>query len=75
MNAQTTVTVSALVYLYLRHNRSFYFVRNMFAIAMFVALIGYSVFPTAPPRFMPEWGFMTPSRTSPACTYRTRAPR
>jgi hypothetical protein len=58
VNAQTTVTVAALVYLYLRHNRSFYFVRNMFAIAMFVALIGYTVFPTAPPRFMPEWGFI-----------------
>ena len=58
VNAQTTVTVSALVYLYLRHNRSFYFVRNMFVIAMFVALIGYAVFPTAPPRFMPEWGFI-----------------
>jgi hypothetical protein len=50
--------VGALVYLYLRHNRSFYFVRNMFVIAMFIALIGYVVFPTAPPRFMPEWGFI-----------------
>ena len=58
VNAQTTVTVAALVYLYLRHNRSFYFVRNMFVIAMFIALIGYLVFPTAPPRFMPEWGFI-----------------
>ena len=58
VNAQTTVTVGALVYLYLRHNRSFYFVRNMFVIAMFIALIGYVVFPTAPPRFMPEWGFI-----------------
>ncbi len=58
VNAQTTVTVVALVYLYLRHNRSFYFVRNMFMIAMFIALIGYTVFPTAPPRFLPEWGFI-----------------
>src|SRR5271155_4359655 len=58
VNAQTTVTVGALVYLYLRHNRSFYFVRNMFVIAMFIALIGYVVYPTAPPRFMPEWGFI-----------------
>jgi hypothetical protein len=57
VNAQTTVTVGALVYLYLRHNRNFYFVRNMFMIAMVIALIGYAVFPTAPPRFMPEWGF------------------
>jgi membrane-associated phospholipid phosphatase len=58
VNAQTTVTVSALVYLYVRHNRSFYFVRNMFLIAMAIALVGYTVFPTAPPRFMPEWGFI-----------------
>jgi hypothetical protein len=58
VNAQTTVTVAALVYLYMRHNRNFYFVRNMFMIAMFIALVGYTVFPTAPPRFMPEWGFI-----------------
>jgi len=58
VNAQTTVTIAALAYLYLRHNRSFYFVRNMFMIAMAIALVGYTVFPTAPPRFMPEWGFM-----------------
>lgn len=57
VNAQTTVTVGALVYLYLRHNRSFYFVRNMLVIAMAIALVGYIVFPTAPPRFLPEWGF------------------
>ena len=49
---------AALVYLYLRHNRNFYFVRNMFMIAMAIALVGYTVFPTAPPRFMPEWGFI-----------------
>jgi membrane-associated phospholipid phosphatase len=33
-------------------------VRNMFMIAMAIALVGYIVFPTAPPRFMPEWGFI-----------------
>src|SRR5579863_5345269 len=60
VNAQTTVTVSALVYLYLRHNRSFYFVRNMLMISMAIALVGYAVYPTAPPRFMPEWGFFDP---------------
>jgi membrane-associated phospholipid phosphatase len=58
VNAQTTVTVGALVYLYLRHNRNFYFVRNMFMVAMAIALVGYAAFPTAPPRFMPEWGFV-----------------
>jgi len=58
LNAQTTVTFGALLYVYLRHNRSFYFVRNMFLIAMAIALVGYAVFPTAPPRFFPEWGFI-----------------
>jgi hypothetical protein len=58
VNAQTSVTVAALIYLYLRHNRNFYFVRNMFMIAMAIALVGYVVFPTAPPRFFPEWGFI-----------------
>ena len=58
VNAQTSVTIAALLYLYLKHNDRFYFVRNMFMIAMAIALIGYVVFPTAPPRFFPEWGFI-----------------
>lgn len=58
VNAQTSVTLAALVYLYVRHNGSFYFVRNMLVIAMAIALVGYAVFPTAPPRFLPEWGFI-----------------
>src|SRR6476620_1436241 len=58
VNAQGPVTIAALLYLYVRHNERFYFVRNMFLVAMVIALIGYVVFPTAPPRFMPEWGFI-----------------
>jgi membrane-associated phospholipid phosphatase len=58
LNAQTSVTVGALVFLYLFHNKSFYFVRNMFVVAMGIALIGYMLVPTAPPRFFPEWGFV-----------------
>jgi hypothetical protein len=57
INAQTSVTVGSLAFLYLFHNPSFYFVRNMFMVAMGLALVGYTVFPTAPPRFFPEWGF------------------
>ena len=57
VNTQTTVTITALAYLYLRHNRRFYFVRNMFMFGMFIALVGYWAFPTAPPRLLPEWGF------------------
>ena len=47
-----------LVWLYLRHNERFYFVRNMFMIAMGLALVGYVLLPTAPPRFFPELGFV-----------------
>jgi hypothetical protein len=57
INAQTSVTVSALAWLYLFRNPSFYFVRNMFLVAFGIALIGYVVYPTAPPRFLPEYGF------------------
>jgi uncharacterized membrane protein YkvA (DUF1232 family) len=58
VNAQTTIFFGTLVYLYMRHNDSYYFVRNMLMIAMAIALVGYTVFPTAPPRFFPEWGFI-----------------
>ncbi len=57
INTQTTVTVGALLWIYLFRNDSFYFVRNMFLVAFGLALVGYVLFPTAPPRFMPEWGF------------------
>lgn len=51
------ITVCALAFIYFRRNGSFYFVRNMFMIAMMIALVGYAVFPTAPPDLMPEWHF------------------
>lgn len=57
INAQTTVTLGCLMFLYVVHNRHFYFVRNMFLTAFFLALVGYVLYPTAPPRFLPEWGF------------------
>ncbi|MGI8903093.1 MAG: phosphatase PAP2 family protein [Solirubrobacteraceae bacterium] len=57
LNAHYVVTLGAIVFIYLRRNDSFYFVRNMFMIAMAIALVGYALYPTAPPRLMPEWGF------------------
>jgi membrane-associated phospholipid phosphatase len=58
VNSHFVITTSALVWLYLRHNDRFYFVRNMFVVAMGVALAGYLLLPTAPPRFFPELGFV-----------------
>jgi hypothetical protein len=57
VNSHFTITTVTLAFLYLRRNDRFYFVRNMFMIAMGIALVGYLVFPTAPPRFLPELGF------------------
>jgi PAP2 superfamily len=57
VNAQTSVTLGALVFIYLKRNEAFYFVRNMMLVAMALALVGYILYPTAPPRFFPEWGF------------------
>jgi len=57
INTQTTVIVAALLWIYLFRNASFYFVRNMFLFAFGLALVGYALYPTAPPRFLPEWGF------------------
>ena len=51
------MTTLTLAFIYLRRNASFYFIRNMFMVAMLLALVGYAAFPTAPPRYMPEWGF------------------
>jgi PAP2 superfamily len=58
VNSHFVITTCVLVWLYLRHNRHFYFVRNMFMVAMGLALIGYMTLPTAPPRFLPELGFV-----------------
>jgi membrane-associated phospholipid phosphatase len=57
LNCHVIVTFGALLFIYLRRNDSFYFVRNMFMVAMGIALVGYTLYPTAPPRLMPEWGF------------------
>ena len=57
VNSHFTLTTAFLIWLYVKRNEAFCFVRNMFMVSMAIALVGYVVFPTAPPRFMPEWGF------------------
>jgi membrane-associated phospholipid phosphatase len=57
VNSHFVVTTTFLIWLYIARNHAFYYVRNMFMVAMGLALALYVAFPTAPPRFMPEWGF------------------
>jgi hypothetical protein len=57
VNVHLPLMIGTLIWVYFFRNRAFYFVRNVFALSMGIALIGYIVFPTAPPRLFPEWGF------------------
>jgi hypothetical protein len=57
MNSHFAVTTVTLAWIYLRRNERFYFVRNMFMVAMGLALVGYMALPTAPPRMISGYGF------------------
>lgn len=52
LNSHFVVTTSFLCWLYFRRNEHFYFVRNMFMVAMLCALVLYVLYPTAPPRLL-----------------------
>jgi hypothetical protein len=58
MNSHFVVTTAFLICLYLFRNSNFYFVRNMFMVAMGLAVIGYALVPTMPPRLFPQEGFI-----------------
>ncbi len=58
MNSQFAVVLGFFFWLYFFRNDAFYFVRNMFIVSMGLALVGYVLYPTAPPRLFPEHGFV-----------------
>jgi hypothetical protein len=58
MNSHFVVTTAFLVWLYLFRNQNFYFVRNMFMVAMGLACVGYALLPTMPPRLFPSEHFV-----------------
>lgn len=58
LNVQGPVTLGGMLWIYLRHNKHYNFVRNMFFVSFLLACIGYALMPTAPPRLMPEYGFV-----------------
>ena len=55
MNSHFVVTTAFLVWLYLFRNQNFYFVRNMFMVAMGLAVVGDALLPTAPPRMFDQF--------------------
>lgn len=56
--AQALVVAFALVWLYLRHTRVYFPMRNALIVANTIGLAVYVGFPTAPPRLFPEDGFV-----------------
>ena len=58
VNSHFVITTLTLAWIYLFRNPAFYFVRNMFTVAMGLALVLYVVYPTAPPRLLPELGYV-----------------
>lgn len=57
-NSQFTVVGLALLWVYFRRNEAFLRLRNMLLLANMLALVGFVLMPTAPPRLFPEWGFV-----------------
>ncbi len=60
--AHLFVTLGFLIWLYVRRNEAFGFVRNLLYMSTGIALIVYMTFPTAPPRYFPNFGFVDPSQ-------------
>jgi len=58
MNSQFAVVLGFFFFVYFFRNDAYYFIRNMFMVSMGLALIGYAFYPTAPPRFFSQYGFV-----------------
>lgn len=57
-NSQFTVVGLALLFVYLRRNDAFLRFRNALLLVNALALVGFVLMPTAPPRLFPELGFV-----------------
>ena len=51
------VIIAVALWLYISHRPTYAVFRNAFLISGLIALIGFSMIPLAPPRYMPEFGF------------------
>jgi len=56
-HAHFGVTTVFMFWLYLRRNNYYYFIRNIVFASMLIALAGYMLYPTAPPRMLTDLGF------------------
>jgi membrane-associated phospholipid phosphatase len=56
--SQFAVVGIALLWVYLRRHESFTRFRNVLILTNVIGLVGYVLLPTAPPRMLPEFGFV-----------------
>lgn len=52
------ILIVGAIWVYVRNRERYRVYRNALLISGFVALLGYAFFPVAPPRLLPEWGFV-----------------
>lgn len=52
------VLIFAAVWIYLRNRERYRIYRNALLISAVIGLLSYGLFPVAPPRLLPEWGFV-----------------
>jgi uncharacterized membrane protein YbhN (UPF0104 family) len=57
-NCQFTISFAFVLWVYLRRNESFPVVRNVLFTANALGLVGYMLYPAAPPRMLPDLGFV-----------------
>jgi hypothetical protein len=60
LSAHFVVTICVIVWLYRSRPRHYLWLRTGIMAATGLALIGYWLYPLAPPRFLPEYGFVDP---------------
>jgi membrane-associated phospholipid phosphatase len=68
-NSQFTVVGLALLWVYFRRTDSFLRLRNVLLLVNMLALVGFVLMPTAPPRFFPELGFVDTLASSSALNH------
>jgi hypothetical protein len=54
-------TIGILVWLYAKRREQYAVIRNLFMVATGLALVVFTLYPTAPPRMFPNYGFADPA--------------
>jgi PAP2 superfamily len=68
-NSQFTVVGLVLLWVYFKRNEAFLRLRNILLLINMLALVGFVLLPTAPPRLFPEWGFVDTLASSSALNH------